>query len=231
MANFQTHIVVAAAVSMFVGTLLYGAHLISSTEALCYIFLGLLGGILPDIDSDQSIAIQIVFQMLSAVIAFSVMFAAVTSVGILYAMALWVLIYLGFRYGVLKFFSQVTVHRGMIHSLPTAVLFGLFTVILAGEFFHANLVAAWLAGSFIFMGFIIHLILDELYSVDLMGATLRKSFGTALTVFSFKEPFGYLALYMITFAVFYITPAPDAFINKYFTWETLHALVIHLFPV
>ena len=35
----------------------------------------------------------------------------------------------------------------------------------------------------VFLGFILHLALDELYSVDLMGRRLKKSWGTAMKFF------------------------------------------------
>ena len=42
---------------------------------------------------------------------------------------------------------------------------------------------AWLTGLFLFIGFLIHLALDEIYSVDVEGRTIKKSFGTALKLF------------------------------------------------
>jgi hypothetical protein len=135
MANFQTHMLVASAVSTFVGSILYGAHVVSVQEAMAFIVLGMVGGILPDVDSDQSIPIRIVFQILSLVLAFMVLFAVIPALGILYSLALWGVIYLAVRYGAMRFFSEVTTHRGMVHSVPMAIIVGLLTVLLSKHFF------------------------------------------------------------------------------------------------
>ena len=46
---------------------------------------------------------------------------------------------------------------------------------------------AWLTGLFVLIGFIIHLVLDEIYSVDIEGAAIKKSFGTALKLFDYHS--------------------------------------------
>ncbi len=45
-----------------------------------------------------------------------------------------------------------------------------------------------MAGLFVFLGFVIHLLLDEIYSVDFTGARIKKSFGTALKLFERRSP-------------------------------------------
>ena len=42
-------------------------------------------------------------------------------------------------------------------------------------------------GLFVLIGFIIHLVLDEIYSVDVEGAVIKKSFGTALKLFDYHS--------------------------------------------
>lgn len=49
-------------------------------------------------------------------------------------------------------------------------------------------VVAWMAGLFVFLGYIIHLTLDEIYSVDFTGARIKKSFGSALKLFERRSP-------------------------------------------
>jgi hypothetical protein len=47
---------------------------------------------------------------------------------------------------------------------------------------------SWLAGLFVALGYLTHLCLDEIASVDLLGNRLRRSFGTALKPFSIARP-------------------------------------------
>jgi hypothetical protein len=230
LANFQTHVLVAGAASTFLGSILYGTGLIEPQHTMTLIILGLMGGILPDIDSDQSTAIKIVFQILGLVISFIVLFGVIPHLGILYSLGLWVFIYLFVRFGMMKFFSQVTVHRGMVHSVPMGVLCGLLSVAIAHRAFNLEPDQAWLAGFFLTIGFLVHLLLDEAFSVDLLGARLKKSFGSAFTFFSFKEPWGYFGLYSGCAFLFFLTPPVGHFIETYFSWKMLAAIALHLFP-
>ena len=45
-----------------------------------------------------------------------------------------------------------------------------------------------MAGLFVLLGYIIHLILDEIYAVDFTGAHLKRSFGSALKLFESRSP-------------------------------------------
>jgi hypothetical protein len=40
---------------------------------------------------------------------------------------------------------------------------------------------------FVFIGFIIHLVLDEMYSVDIKGATIKRSFGSAFKLIDYHS--------------------------------------------
>jgi membrane-bound metal-dependent hydrolase YbcI (DUF457 family) len=69
-------------------------------------------------------------------------------------------------------------HRGIIHSIPIGVF---ISTIFAYCMYKFNVNYHYLIiSSSLFVGFIIHLLLDELYSVDLRNMRIKKSFGTAL---------------------------------------------------
>ena len=51
-----------------------------------------------------------------------------------------------------------------------------------------NAGVAWLAGGFMAIGYLTHLILDEIYSVDVMDTRLKASFGTALKLIDPRHP-------------------------------------------
>ena len=56
---------------------------------------------------------------------------------------------------------------------------------------------AIILGCFLGGGFLLHLTLDEIYSVDILGTRLKTSFGTALQFFSITQPLRYITLYII----------------------------------
>ncbi|HEY7423661.1 MAG TPA: metal-dependent hydrolase [Gemmataceae bacterium] len=92
-------------------------------------------------------------------------------------------LYLFIRFGVAWVFKHLTVHRGMFHSIPA--------MLIAGEavFLAHNSAEPYgrvtLAGG-IMLGFLSHLVLDEIYSVDMNGVAIRfnKAAGSALKFFS-----------------------------------------------
>src|SRR3954465_7382209 len=75
-------------------------------------------------------------------------------------------IYAVIRFGVRAGFKRLTVHRGMFHSVPAMLIVGLLVFL---GYHHPNpAVRGYLAfGTMI--GFLSHLVLDELCSVDFRG--------------------------------------------------------------
>ena len=47
---------------------------------------------------------------------------------------------------------------------------------------------AWLAGGFVFVGYLTHLVLDELYSVDLMGKPAESVVWLCIEVCRWQAP-------------------------------------------
>ena len=64
-------------------------------------------------------------------------------------------------------------------------------------------------------GAIVHLLLDEMFSVNLLGLSVKKSFGTAFKVFKFDQIGWYLGLYAILAALIVFAPPFKVF------WQTL----------
>ena len=92
-------------------------------------------------------------------------------------------LYLFIRYGLAALFKRLTVHRGMYHSVPAMLIAGLAVHLL---YSHPSLkLRLYLAGG-VMVGFLSHLVLDELYSVDFMGVRvhLKKSAGSAVKFWS-----------------------------------------------
>ncbi len=209
MANFNTHISVAFVASGVGALVLYKAGMLTGTEFFLCTLTGTVGGLLPDIDSPTSIPIRIAFAALSVIAGFLVAFTFGKHYSLLELIALWTGCFLIIRYGLLNLFTWLTTHRGLIHSIPAGVGFGLATTVLVFHAFGGSAMDAWLCGLFITLGFIVHLLLDEWYSVNLYGKKLlKKSFGTAFCLGSLKQPLGTVALYLTVIGLLLCCPSP-----------------------
>jgi hypothetical protein len=231
MANFNTHMTGAVMISGTTATVLMMTHMFSPWELVAYFILGIVGGILPDIDSDSSIPIRWAFNILGVTAGFGLVLYLGSYYSLVELVFLWSVCFIGVRHGLFILFTRFTVHRGLIHSIPAGAFFSLATVILAAYVFNETALSAWLCGVFVFLGFLTHLTLDELFSVDLRGVSLKRSFGTALSFGSFRSPIATGLLYMLTTVLFYFAPPVDGFLNFILDSHFHQQLVERLVPV
>ena len=94
-------------------------------------------------------------------------------------------VFLAVKFGVGRLVKRFTVHRGLIHSIPFAVLCGEIAFLLVpGTTPARTLKAIALA-----LGMLSHLLLDEIFSLQTTSGTLKvkKSFGTALKFIRLKH--------------------------------------------
>lgn len=210
MANFRTHLTVAATVSSALaigGSLLnlYGA----TTAVLCAV-IGTLGGLLPDIDLDHSKPARqgflIAALITSALITIIYANRYTQDALLLDSLILWGVSFAIVRFGLLETFSRLTVHRGIVHSLPFMALFAL--AVCCGAFYGLKMTAfvSWLLAIFLFIGSVVHLLLDEIYSIDAFGLRVKRSFGSAMKVFEINKPLSYIMLYALVVAISFATP-------------------------
>lgn len=99
------------------------------------------------------------------------------------------------RYGIGSYLKKITSHRGMYHSIPAAIFVGqVFFFLMTG-----SVVERAFKAFSITAGYLSHLILDEICSIDSTGRELRfkKSFGTALKFYDPKRLPATLALYAL----------------------------------
>jgi hypothetical protein len=177
MADFKTHITGSTLIGIGLGAV--GLRCGFSPET-CLLATGLcsVSGILPDLDSSSGVPYRESVAFISAFVPV-LLIQRFQHLGwnretIVLAVAL---IYIGIRFGVGEIFRRYTVHRGMWHSIPAAASIGLLFFLITDSQ-NLNLRLYWSAAAVI--GFMTHLLLDELYSVDFRGVRLKKSFGTAL---------------------------------------------------
>lgn len=188
MADFRTHLSVAVAGGALLGVGGWQGAQLSATEAASLAVLTALGGILPDIDSDQSHAIRLIFTLFAVL---AVVGGALGLQGRLSPGAIVLAcggLYIGVRYALSAVFKRFSVHRGIWHSLLASLLCGLATTAASYQWLSQSAWLAWAQGLALVVGTLIHLLLDEFYSVDLVGTRIKRSFGTAFKLFDYREP-------------------------------------------
>ncbi len=208
MANFKTHVVVAAAGSGLASTIFAGAGIAGADDLVTYGVLGTIGGMLPDIDSDESSPIKILFTALGLVGASLAVSSQATTSSIVELWLVALVAYALIRYPAGEVFARYTVHRGIFHSLSAGAFFGLCAVNLSHYGFGLDPLRAWSAGFFLSLGYLIHLVLDEIFAVDLMNSRVKRSFGTAVKLIDRANP--KTSSLMITALVAAYVAAPSA---------------------
>jgi hypothetical protein len=183
MADFSTHISASTVVGIGYGVWghLQGVPLETAVlaGALCSV-----SGMLPDLDSDSGRPAREMFPFVAAVIPSLMLdrfrqwdlsneWIAVATGGI----------YLLIRFGMGEIFKRYTVHRGMWHSVPACMIAGLITFLLCPK--QLLMLRLYLSVA-VMLGFTVHLVLDEIWSVSLSTTKfgLKNSWGTALKFYS-----------------------------------------------
>lgn len=231
MADFKTHLAVGSTVSGVVAIGCLVAGIATPKEVAVLFCAGTIGGVLPDIDSDYAVPVRLLFDFLAIVLAFLTVFSKSDSYSIIELVCLWIVVDVTIRYVPYKIFTKFTVHRGIFHSLLAAIFFWFLTTAAAFHMFGLEAMGAWLVGGFVALGYVVHLLLDELYSVDLAGANIKRSFGTAIKFASFANWKTSFALGTVTVLLFFMaTPAPDAFLQTIASKRTYESLQVRLLP-
>ena len=206
MASFETHLTVTTAVTGVVTIPLLASGMFDANESILLLFFGVVGGMLPDIDSDNSIPIKIAFKMLSLILPLLILFKFAGDLPLMKIGLFWILasigLYVVFTYGFLK----LTTHRGLFHTIGMGLLLGEMTVLLMVHVLHTAEMLAILSGIYIAFGFLLHLLLDEFYSVDLLNISLKRSFGTALKLYDKNNIFGSVVVNILAIGLLFVLP-------------------------
>ena len=182
LANFKSHITGSTIVGIAYGYWGVSSQSMSIESGIVAAGLCSVSGMLPDLDSDSGIPLRETSLFVSAVVpilmihrfrdlGFSTEDMAVASM----------LLYVAIRFIAVEFFKRYTVHRGMWHSVPAAAIAGLIAYLVMPCQSEELRLFKSLA---VVLGFLVHLIMDEIWSVDTSGGIrFKKSFGTALKFF------------------------------------------------
>ena len=225
-AEFKTHLTVSSLCSSAAATCLLAASLATPEEVLLFFVLGVVGGLLPDIDSDSSLPVRLLFTFIATVISFLIMFNQGTDHSAAELFLIWLGSFFVIKFLFFSMFTRITVHRGIIHSVPASFFFWFLTTLILYHFFSFSKKTVWMAGFFVFGGFILHLLLDELVSLDLFGNGPKRSSGTAFKFANAKDLKSTLAVYGLATLLFVATPDYTPFVRTYFSSESFASLKV-----
>lgn len=223
MANFNTHLSMALVISTGAAIAAVNVNLVTNADIAWLIFSGTLGGLLPDIDATNSRPAKVLFFVLALIGTAAAIDIFKNSYPPYPLLLIIGSTYLFIRYVILALFNKFTVHRGVFHSILAALFFALLMTCICYYFMHQDVLHAWVSGIFIAMGFIVHLLLDEIYSVDLSNTKMKKSFGTALKLFSINSMASSALMAICTLILYWMTPPhqPLVAVFKGFQIESL----------
>jgi membrane-bound metal-dependent hydrolase YbcI (DUF457 family) len=160
-----------------------------------------VGAFLPDLDSDTSAPLKIlliIFSVLGSAVAGWIVFNQEDSSWLrLGGMSAFSGLFI--YYGIGGIFKKLTNHRGIFHSIPAVVLSAMLTLTLLNQI-DLDLNIKMTVSLGVGLGYLCHLILDELNStVNLGGIPFipNKSIGTALKLYSKNWKIS-LGVYVIT---------------------------------
>ncbi|WP_114417099.1 metal-dependent hydrolase [Marinospirillum perlucidum] len=220
MANFATHLGVAAVAGSSLATGLVVAEQLPLSTGVQLVIFFLAGTLLPDVDVDKSRPVRWLFSslgLLAVLLAISLVHPEPQSSFLFFnqpslpgwevlaaALAAWLVT----RYLLAWFFQKFTRHRGLSHSLLIAGLWSLGWIALGQTLLLIDELLLWQQGLALFLGFILHLLLDELYSVDLEGARIKRSFGSAFKLYARDAGKLSLAGLVLLFVFIWLLPWP-----------------------
>lgn len=193
MAMFGTHLGAAVVGGTILANSGYAMQVWGRAEILPVIALVVIGGLLPDIDAKKSHSVRLVFSVLGLLAMVGVSAGYRDSLPMGLNLLVSVSVYALVRHGVFHVFNALSVHRGNAHSLIAMFFACVTTTAIAYQVTEASIVS-WVYGLALALGIFIHLLLDELYAVDIAGGRLKKSFGTALKGIDTNNPLPGLAM-------------------------------------
>ncbi len=161
----------------FVAIFVFGFTAVQSAVAAIFTWVA---GMLPDLDSETGRPVR-ELSGVTAAVAPMLVFQHFASIGVSSDRAILaaLLLYGAVRYGAPTILGKMTVHRGMFHSIPALIIAAELTFL---AYYSPDLRVRVLMAFSTGIGFLSHLVLDEMYSVQWNGTRIRlkKSAGSAL---------------------------------------------------
>ncbi|MEE9332556.1 MAG: metal-dependent hydrolase [Granulosicoccaceae bacterium] len=215
MADFNTHVLTAAGVASIAATVTAKLLNLPADLAILFTVCGSIGGVAPDIDLKYSWPSKILFSVLGAVVALIMVFTHLATYTVTELIFGAIGFFLLIRFPIWWLFHQFTVHRGALHSIAACFMFAIATAAASSYFLSLTSENSWLLACFMFGGCIIHLLLDELYSVDFMGARIKRSFGSALKLVDSERILASCAVLFASLVLWIWTPPLEPLIELF----------------
>jgi hypothetical protein len=217
MASFEQHVNGAAVAAGVMVVPLHSSGLLDVKQSFVLLALGVLGGMLPDLDSDNSRPVQTAFKIIAIIFPLLLLLSLTGALSVVYMIGIWLVSAMVLHLVFFKIFLKLTSHRGIFHSVPMAVLCGQITVYIFYYGVESNLTFATIAGCFITFGFVVHLLLDEFISLNLMGVKMKRSFGTAFKFYDKNNKLGTVIVYSFVIFCVLFFPLDEEVLVEYFS--------------
>lgn len=227
MANFKEHVSFGAATGFALSMTIYLIDWITNVYFMVIVFfVTIIGSILPDMDSNTGLPIKIIFGLYAyASAALTIFYLNELDLSIYYKIFLPIASFAFVSTSLKSIFRKFTSHRGIFHSIP-AFLIVFFLALTIADTTHLKTAEKFIISASISLGYFSHLLLDEIYSINLIKRNkrrhkgkrlslkkyiknnfgLKNSFGTALDFgFNQKEKYPGIIAYLILIFLVYIT--------------------------
>jgi membrane-bound metal-dependent hydrolase YbcI (DUF457 family) len=183
--NFRQHLKFSSTLGASYASLtwlLIGIDWLYGSIALLF---SMLGGMLPDLDSDSGKEIRHLTSI-TAVFSALLFWAASGQVTppLAFEVRIWITLFSAWFWSrcLRWLLGRITVHRGMFHSIPTCLIWGSLMYLY---YPHENHWVRVYMASGIMVGYMSHLLCDEYFSVEsFVGLRVNKAFGTAMKFWS-----------------------------------------------
>jgi len=182
MAAFAQHVTFSAFTGAAYGATLYGTGYEDLPNAILAGAACTFAGMLPDLDSDSGKPVRELFQLLGTV-------GALVALHRFRQMGVWPVetslllaagVYLALRYGAAQVFRWLTVHRGMFHSLPAALIAGGIMFLVYNP---PQERSRWAVAAGVSLGYVSHLVLDALWQLRSPGGLWALLHGGPMKLF------------------------------------------------
>jgi membrane-bound metal-dependent hydrolase YbcI (DUF457 family) len=194
MGNYRQHVGFAGALGAVYAAATFGLAGIPWLYGTIALLLTTLSGLLPDLDHPIGVELKGFTGILGVLAAVAVWQHVARAVPNLeFELHIWsvVITYVFIRFGLRRILAKLMVHRGISHSLPTCAVWGALTFLYYPTDHPRIRMMMALA---VIVGFMSHLLLDEMCSVDLNGVRVNRAFGTAIKLWA-PSPWSTVAMY------------------------------------
>jgi membrane-bound metal-dependent hydrolase YbcI (DUF457 family) len=212
MAGYREHISVSGLLGIAYAFAAIFVFAYTPVQAAIAAVLTWIAGMLPDLDSESGRPVRELSNVTSALTPLMLL-QHTHAVGMSEdrAMLFCLVVYGAVRYGGAALLAKLTVHRGMFHSIPALLIASEITFLAyRSDDVRVRLLMAVGVG----IGFLSHLVLDEMYSVqwDGLRVKLSRSAGSAMKFFGNKAVPNGVAMGMLVFLDLRLAGAsrPDA---------------------